>query len=145
MYDKDLLGEEQELFALLLAEEGFASSQAPMVKARTQTENLPLSFGQERLWFLDQWEPQSSAYNMFSGLHLQGQLHIRAFEKSLHALVQRHETLRTTFVATDGQPAQVITSQASTSLPVVNLGGLSADEQQSLATEAGPGRGPASF
>src|SRR5579883_1699109 len=136
LHNEDLSAEEEELFAFLLAEEGFASSPVPVVRPRQQNENLPLSFdqetisvpvqrrgvnspvpvvrprqqnenlplsfAQERLWFLDQWEPGSSAYNIYSALRMQGKLSIKILERSLSMLIQRHETLRTTFATMDG-------------------------------------------
>ncbi len=130
LQNEELLREQEELFALLLAEEGFAPVQTSTIPAREQTKDLPLSFTQERLWFLDQWEPQGTAYNMFSGLRLRGTLEVNTLQRSLHALVQRHEGLRTTFLATNGQPVQVIAPWQPTPLPVVDLGRLSPDEQE---------------
>ncbi len=130
LHNEDLSAEEEELFAFLLAEEGFASSPVPVVRPRQQNENLPLSFAQERLWFLDQWEPGSSAYNIYSALRMQGKLSIKILERSLSMLIQRHETLRTTFATMDGQPVQIIAPHRSASLPVIDLAGLSPDEQE---------------
>ncbi|HET8940287.1 MAG TPA: amino acid adenylation domain-containing protein [Polyangiales bacterium] len=66
----------------------------------------PLSYAQERMWFLAQLEPESSAYNITSALRIQGELDSSALEAALGALVQRHETLRTTFELQDGAPHQ---------------------------------------
>ena len=73
----------------------------------------PLSFPQQRLWFLDQLEPGSPLYNVHSAVRLQGQLNIAALEQSFDFIVRRHETLHTTFQLHNGQPVQVISPQHS--------------------------------
>ena len=70
--------------------------------------NLPLSFAQQRLWFINQLEPNSTAYNFPLSLRLTGALNVAALEQSLNKIVQRHETLRTTFESVNGHPTQVI-------------------------------------
>ncbi|NEP58938.1 MAG: AMP-binding protein, partial [Symploca sp. SIO2G7] len=99
-------------------------------KKKTSLKILPLSFAQERLWFLDRLVPESPAYNIPSLIKLTGILKIAALEQSLKALVKRHETLRTTFSTKDGQPVQVIAPDGSVNIPVVNLGHLRPDEQE---------------
>ena len=74
----------------------------------SREKTLPLSYAQQRLWFLDQYEPNSSVYNVPSALWLKGSLNIAALEQSLGEIVRRHESLRTTFSMVDGEPVQVI-------------------------------------
>jgi amino acid adenylation domain-containing protein len=81
----------------------------------------PLSFAQERLWLLNQFEPDSSACNLAAALRLRGKLNLVALEQSLAELVCRHEILRTTFSIADGQPQQIITPKVKLRLPVVDL------------------------
>jgi amino acid adenylation domain-containing protein len=69
---------------------------------------IPLSFAQERLWFLDQFEPGSAFYNLTSAYRLKGRLHVEALEHAFKEIVRRHEALRTTFGVVDGKPVQVI-------------------------------------
>ena len=76
-----------------------------------RAETLPLSFAQERLWFIDQLEPGSAAYNIPGGVQLTGSLQIAALEQSLNETVRRHEALRTSFVDVAGQPAQQIAAE----------------------------------
>ncbi|WP_236721488.1 amino acid adenylation domain-containing protein [Trichormus sp. NMC-1] len=70
----------------------------PAIEPRQQQENLPLSFAQQRLWFLDQLEPNSTAYNMPYTLRLLGLINISALEKSISEIIQRHQILHTNFV-----------------------------------------------
>src|ERR1700754_4775648 len=68
----------------------------------------PTSFAQQRLWFIDQFEPGSPLYNVAAAVRLTGQLNIGALEQTLNEVIARHEVLRTTFAFIDGQPVQVI-------------------------------------
>jgi amino acid adenylation domain-containing protein len=74
---------------------------------------LPLSFGQQRLWFLDQLEPGSPLYNNPAAVHLRGRIEPQTLERCLNDIVRRHEVLRTTFAADDGQPRLVIAAPDS--------------------------------
>src|SRR2546421_3185168 len=100
---------------------------------------FPASFAQQRLWFLDQLEASSVAYNEYSTIRLNFAVNEQALEQSLNALVECHEVLRTRFVAIDGQPMQVIVPSLMLPLPVVDLSALSEDqrlaEAQRLANE----------
>jgi amino acid adenylation domain-containing protein len=87
-------------------------------------DDLPLSFAQRRLWFLDQLEPNSPAYNIAMAMHLAGALDVAALRESLNIIVQRHEALRTSFAARDGDPVQVIAPTMSLPLPVCDLQAL---------------------
>ena len=87
----------------------------------TQESPMPLSFSQERLWFLDQLEPGNSAYNMSGAYRVPGRLDVPALEQSLNEIVCRHEVLRTTFKSVDGVPRQVIADQLILPLPVIDL------------------------
>ncbi len=88
--------------------------------ARTP-EELPLSFGQQRLWFLDQLDPGSPLYNNFAALQVTGDLDPRRLERSLNAVVARHEVLRTRFAAQDGRPLQAILPSLKITVPVDDL------------------------
>ena len=77
--------------------------------ARAENDALPLSFAQQRMWFFDQLEPNSSAYNMCLAVRLEGKLDVAALERAFVGVVQRHEVLRTTFSAgDDGLPVQFV-------------------------------------
>ncbi len=108
---------------------------------------LPLSFAQQRLWFLDQLEPANPAYHIPVAVRLDGALDCEALRRSLGAMVRRHETLRTTFVSVDGRPVQVIApvhddvgvgggdgrAVHEPPLPVVDLSGLPEAEREAAA------------
>ena len=86
-----------------------------------QTRSRPLSFAQQRLWFLDQLVPENPFYNMPAAVQLQGHLNLEALRQAFNAIVQRHETLRTNFAIVDGQPTQIIAPSSSLHLPVIAL------------------------
>jgi amino acid adenylation domain-containing protein len=91
---------------------------------------LPLSFAQQRLWFLDQLEPGSAFYNIPVMVRMEGQLDEAALERSFEELVRRHESLRTIFREEQGQPVQVIVPEARLPLAVVDLRELPAGERE---------------
>lgn len=105
----------------------------PPITPATRDGELPLSFAQQRLWFLAQLEPDSPFYNVPMVLRFQGRLDVAALEHSLSHLVQRHEVLRTTFVIIDGQPVQVIVPPAPLPLPIVDLRHLPPAEREAAA------------
>ena len=82
---------------------------------------IPLSFAQQRLWFLDQFEPHSPLYSVCRAVRLSGQLNVEALHKALNAIVRRHEVLRTTFAAVDGFPVQVIAPERRVELELIDL------------------------
>src|SRR5215207_1821614 len=84
----------------------------------------PLSFAQERLWFLDRMEPGNAFYNLPNAVRLRGALDVPALERALGEIVRRHEALRTTFAEADGSPVQVIAPFGGLALPVEDLSGL---------------------
>nr|WP_211178745.1 non-ribosomal peptide synthetase [Brasilonema octagenarum] len=81
---------------------------APPILPRAKNTDLPLSFAQQRLWFLDQFEPNSPSYNIPLALRLAGTLNQAALEQSLQEIIHRHEALRTNFVSVNEQPTQII-------------------------------------
>src|SRR6185503_3191705 len=98
-----------------------ADLQAPPLQRVERAERLPLSFAQQRLWFLDQMEPGSSFYNIPAAVRLRGVLNVEALERTLSEVVRRHEVLRTHFMAVDGEPVQVIQPSAPIKLEVFDL------------------------
>lgn len=97
------------------------SLQAPPITSTSRDKNLPLSFAQQRLWFLHQLEPNSSTYNELAAVRLTGSLNVVALEKSFNDVIRRHEILRTTFTTVEGQPIQVIAPALTLTLPIIDL------------------------
>ena len=93
------------------------SSHLPELSGR----QYPLSFAQQRLWFLEQLEPETAIYNTPEAIRIRGPLHVEALEQSLNEIVRRHQALRTIFRVTEGPPMQVILPSLILALPVVDL------------------------
>ncbi|HEX8903330.1 MAG TPA: condensation domain-containing protein, partial [Longimicrobiaceae bacterium] len=106
--------------------------------------DLPLSFAQERLWFIDRLEPGSAAYNVPMPVRLGGPLHVPALERALGELVRRHAVLRTRFAVVDGAPVQRIEPAGEFRLPVDDLSARAEidRETQIQALAAGERRNP---
>ncbi len=100
----------------------------------TTVECAPLSFAQERLWFLDQLERERAVYNMSFGWRLRGELDIPSLRRALETVVHRHEPLRTAYVTRSGIPLQAIHPTARFELPVVDLAHLSGERQETEVT-----------
>jgi amino acid adenylation domain-containing protein len=98
---------------------------------------LPLSFSQQRLWFLDQLLPEGNVYNISSSIWLQGVLKVGTLRRSLNEIVRRHEVLRSRFLSREGRPVLVLEPEIDLELPMVDLQALPAsmryDEVQRLA------------
>ncbi|MGQ0715388.1 MAG: non-ribosomal peptide synthetase [Gemmatimonadaceae bacterium] len=105
---------------------------------------FPASFAQQRLWFLDQMEP-SAVYNIPSAFRITGALDIRALERALNEIVARHESLRTTFAAPQGEPMQVIAPVVHVPVPVTDVGMLEPSEREAEAMRIARARAAASF
>ncbi|MCP4656440.1 MAG: non-ribosomal peptide synthetase, partial [bacterium] len=112
--------------------------------ARDDDSGAPLSFAQERLWFIDRLVPENPAYNLFGGYRLRGALDLGALRRAFGEIVRRHETLRTTFRAEGEEPRQVIARPRPAALPLVDLGALPAarGEQETRWRSAAEGRRP---
>ncbi|HEV2707211.1 MAG TPA: amino acid adenylation domain-containing protein [Pyrinomonadaceae bacterium] len=120
-----------ELFEYLLEEEGIeGASPTEIISPRERTQRLPLSFAQQRLWFLEQLEPGSAAYHIAGALRMVGQLDTDALSRSLNEIVRRHESLRTSFIIVAGQPEQSISPAREIVLPVEDFTALPADERE---------------
>ena len=91
---------------------------------------FPASFAQQRLWFLDQLIPGNGIYNVPTVIRLTGSLKLAALEQTFNEIVRRHETLRTTFIVSDGQPLQAIAPSLTIPLSVLDLQQLPDDEQE---------------
>ncbi|MEE8587279.1 MAG: amino acid adenylation domain-containing protein, partial [Acidobacteriota bacterium] len=101
-------------------------AQAPQIalERRPRDGDLPLSFAQQRLWFLDQLQPGTALYNIPAALQLRDGPHPSFIEAGLNEIVRRHEALRTCFPARHGRPLQRIQDQFRLALPIIDLSGL---------------------
>ncbi|MBB5958237.1 amino acid adenylation domain-containing protein [Saccharothrix tamanrassetensis] len=101
----------------------------------TGSTGAPLSFPQQRLWFLDQLLPGNTAYNTSWAVRLRGPLDLDALTWSLRRIVERHEVLRTGFPAPDGEPTQAVVPAGDVSLPLTDLGALPSAEREAAARD----------
>jgi amino acid adenylation domain-containing protein/FkbM family methyltransferase len=104
----------------------------PLVSVSTGA-NFPLSFAQQRLWFLDQLDPGTTVYNVPGAFRLRGPLNVSVLEQCFNEIIRRHATLRTTFSIVGGEPAQVVAPSLAISLPVEDLTGRSEGEREETA------------
>ncbi|MEN2383498.1 MAG: condensation domain-containing protein [Gloeotrichia echinulata DEX184] len=113
--------------------------QSPLLTPISREQPLPLSFAQQRLWFLDQLEGENCVYNIPFFWQINGFLNILALEQAITAIIQRHEVLRTTFCVVDGSPIQVIHAHPQLTMQVLDWRELTEKDQlskaQQLATE----------
>nr|QEO74125.1 condensation domain-containing protein [uncultured bacterium] len=118
--------------------DGGAAEAPPLVRV-PRSGPMTTSFAQQRLWFLDQLEPGSFAYNLAGAVRLEGSLDVEALAGALGNIVRRHEALRTVFVEEEGEPRQVILEPAPFPLPVVDMSGLAAADRDSEAVRIAVG------
>jgi len=102
----------------------------PRLRRARRDGELPLSFAQQRLWFIHQLEPDSSTYNIAYAIRIEGALNLPALHQSLNAIMARHEALRTRFEMRNGNPAQVIDERAEVDLLFCHLGNVNEDERE---------------
>ncbi|GAB1537448.1 hypothetical protein NUACC21_00900 [Scytonema sp. NUACC21] len=125
-----------EILAFLQKANQTSSATLPPIFPVSRERKLPLSFAQQRLWFLQQLEVNSGFYNIAAAVRFEGRLHnIAALESSLNDIINRHEVLRTNFVAVDGQPIQVIADSKTTKLAVVDLQQLNPAERENACRQ----------
>ncbi len=129
----EIANRKSELIALLHRANSQFNQASPQLVPTSRDRLLPLSFAQQRLWFLDQLVGENPFYNVPAAVRLQGQLNYIALKQAFNAIVHRHEALRTNFVGVDGQPTQIIFTNVNLSLPVLDLQHLPATERQSAA------------
>lgn len=125
----DFSPEKQALLERLLVEEGL-ETYADHIPQREQRDIAPLSFAQERLWFVHQLEPGSPVYNMPAALRIKGRLNTSALEKSLNEIVRRHDGLRTVFREEEDQVLQVVRPAWKWNLEPEDLGEMPEAERE---------------
>jgi amino acid adenylation domain-containing protein len=118
---------------LRVGPDGAGQSAPPLIEPRPPGEEPELSFAQQRLWILQQLDPNSHAFNLPIAVRLDGALDVRALERTLGEVVSRHEVLRTSFRSSGGRAVQVIAQPAEFTLPIVDLGELPEGEREAAA------------
>ncbi|MUG92152.1 amino acid adenylation domain-containing protein [Scytonema sp. UIC 10036] len=108
---------------------------APPILPIVHEANLPLSFAQQRLWFIDQLQPNTPVYNIPYGVRLIGHLNIITLQQAVQEIVRRHEALRTTFTYANGNPVQVISPTETITLLIVNLQKLPAQIKEAEVSQ----------
>ena len=122
----------KELLKLLL-EERQQQSCLPTLNARDWSGPRPLSFAQQRLWFLDQWQPGNVNYSIPVLIRLSGELDVGALEQSFAEILRRHETLRASFVLEEGNPKQIVADPLPFSMLTTDLSGLGLEQAEAEA------------
>ncbi|MDQ6708384.1 MAG: condensation domain-containing protein, partial [Acidobacteriota bacterium] len=141
--------EQRELLALLLEDEEFQSAATseskPVLRAHGDAVEAPLSFAQQRLWFLDQMEPGSSAYNIAGACRVKGALDLTAMRRALDEIMTRHQALRATFHSNDGSPVQRFLPAGHCEMPLVDLSHIAPADRLAAAQELCAVKGEESF
>ncbi|HYO16870.1 MAG TPA: condensation domain-containing protein, partial [Thermoanaerobaculia bacterium] len=114
---------------------GGGRTQAPPLRPVPRAGDLPLSFAQERLWFLDRFEPGGTLYNMPAAARLAGTLDVSAFAAALGEIVRRHEVLRTAYAEAGAVPVQRVLPWEPLALPVIDLAGLPDEAREGAARD----------
>ena len=123
----NLSPEKRALLELRLRQQAPVTLPAQTIPRYQAAQPAPLSFAQQRLWFLEQLQPGLTAYHIPTAYRLLGPIHVPALQQSLTEIVRRHESLRTTFSLIDGEPRQIINPPQPCLFPVDDLGHLPAD------------------
>ena len=129
----NLTSERQALLDRILAASGVvgAGGDAPVrIPLRDRSSAAPLSYAQQRLWFMDQLAPNSAFYNVPVASRLEGSLDVLALQRSLNEIVRRHEVLRSAFPTVAGEPVQVVRPDAAVPMAVVDLSGRPVEGRQ---------------
>ena len=124
MDEPTLDARKRQLLAALLREKGVHPLETPILRLPRRLASYPTSYAQERLWLIDQIEPGNVAYNTATSLRLAGPLRPAVLARTLSEVVRRHEVLRTTFAASNGDPMPGIAPADAVPVPVVDLAGL---------------------
>ncbi len=120
----------------LITKEGIDILKLPIVPAIKKSNNISLSWAQERLWFLNQLEGKSvTTYNMPAAIRISSNLDINILQKALSEIVQRHESLRTSFHTENDKPIQIINPEAKININLLDLRQLEITERETLVTE----------
>ena len=118
------LANKRDLVRALLKQQGVSLCDKPRIQRRANLDVYPLSFAQQRLWFLDRFDTSTPAYNISLATRLDGPLDLVSLSMAFQEITRRHEVLRSTFVPFEGQVIQLISEPSNESIPVVDLSAL---------------------
>src|SRR5437762_7027867 len=121
--------EKLALLSQRLKEKNQQRAKKQSIPRRTDSNSYPLSLEQQRLWFMNQLQPNSSFYNMGGAMRLTGELNIAVLEQTLSEIARRHEALRSSFPMSQGAPAQVVAAAAPIELSVNELSDIAVSER----------------
>ncbi|NES46764.1 condensation domain-containing protein, partial [Moorena sp. SIO2C4] len=125
---RNLVERKTEILEFLREVQITQKSVASSIQSISREQVIPLSYAQQRLWFIEKMALSSNAYNMPLTLHLVGKLDYVALQTSINQIIARHETLRTTFSEINGTPVQIIQPPFELELPIIDLTGLTPSE-----------------
>jgi amino acid adenylation domain-containing protein len=134
--------EQRALLGARLQRSGVGGLEPGKIRPRAHAAPAPLSFAQQRLWFLQRLEPGSAAYNIPFATRLKGVLDVPALQRALQTIVDRHESLRTTFAETDDVPVQIVAGSSSVPLPVTDLSRLPEPDREAHRLAGKEARAP---
>jgi Condensation domain/TubC N-terminal docking domain len=132
----ELIERKEELLTFLREVGKATSISVPAIVSGSREGRLPLSFAQQRLWFLDRLRGTSTEYNLPGALRLRGELDLEALERTINTIVERHESLRTHFAEVDGEPEQVIEKKLRIEMPLEDLSDSDEEKQQECLSAA---------
>jgi amino acid adenylation domain-containing protein len=127
---EELAERKEDILAFILNNNVASVAEKQPIRPVKRQGNLPLSFAQQRLWFLAQLEPESPFYNTPTAVRLQGQLNVEALQQSFNEIVSRHEALRTNFQTREGQAVAIISEEKPLTLTIFDISELPANQQQ---------------
>jgi natural product biosynthesis luciferase-like monooxygenase protein len=142
---QEIQQKKRELLEKMIRKEGFDTpDRKTAIPSGNITGPIPLSYGQQRLWFLDQLSPNGSFYNVPVALRLEGELNLPALQKSLQNVIDRHAVLRTIFRNVEGRPEQVILPQLDLKIAFHDLSASAENtrEEQSISIAGSEARRP---
>ena len=122
----------------LKASKAKKASKQQEIPKRVAGKPCPLSFAQQRLWFIAQLDPDNPAYNCMEALRMTGKLNVPLLEQVLNEVVRRHEVLRTTFELVADEPMQIVSSEIKLNPRVIDLQGLPTSERERQVAKLSP-------
>ncbi len=131
----ELSPEKRALLMKKLQEKSQQQAKKFAIPRRENQSEYPMSFAQERMWFLYQWDPSSPSYNMPAAVRFQGKLNVEILKQSLNEIVRRHEVLRAGFVTEEERPRQIVLPELAVDVPVIDLSHLPKHEQEAQAIQ----------